>query len=222
MQYLYHSQASASLLVLEGDEYRYIVKARRHKKGDIIHLRNHQNHILYSYLITEITRREAFLSLDSEYELIVNASKKLHIGWCVIDPKSIEKVLPALNEMGLGGVTFIYCNRSQKSFKLDFKRMEKILINSSQQSGRSSMMKLDECHSLEDFLQKYPDSMMLNFSQCKISNDSGIETIVIGCEGGFDDDEISMFKEDKIVGLDTPMILKSESAAMAITSKTVL
>ena len=38
-----------------------------------------------------------------------------------METKNIEKVLPTLNEMGVHEITFIYCERSQKSFKVDFK-----------------------------------------------------------------------------------------------------
>jgi len=218
MQYLYHTEAKASTLRLRGDEHRYIFKVRRHRKGEIIALRNLKDDNIYYYRIISLDKKEAYLVLENSEKLIIKAKKKLHIGWCIIEPKNIEKVLPTLNEIGVTSISFIYCTRSQKSFKLDFKRLEKILLNSSQQCGRSDIMKLEIVDSLENFLDTYPNAKALNFSENRLSNIENIDSIVIGCEGGFTNNEIKLFN-NSIIGLDTSLILKSESAICAMASK---
>jgi len=220
--YLYHKEAGASTLTLTGDEHRYLFKVRRHKAEDMLYLRNLQDGYLYTYEILSIDKYSAVLTLFSRQYLEVKASSALHIGWCIIDTKNIEKVLPSLNEMGVEKITFIYCKRSQKSFKLDFKRLEKILLNSSQQSGRSVMMKLEIAESLKDFLKENPQSYMLNFSEKCIEDEEGISTIVIGSEGGFSEEERALFEQEKIVGFNTQLVLKSESAVCAVASKILL
>ncbi len=222
MLYLYHKEAGKSQLSLLGDEHRYIFKVRRHKVDDTLYLRNLEDGLLHQYLITYIDKRSVTLELQESQTLEIKAKVPLHIGWCVIDPKNIEKVLPSLNEMGVEKITFIYCKRSQKSFKVDFKRLEKILLNSSQQSGRSEMMHLDLADDLESFLNKYPQSKMLNFSENRLAQEHKIDTIVIGCEGGFNEEEVALFKKDAIIGLDTPLVLKSESAVCGVASKILL
>jgi 16S rRNA (uracil1498-N3)-methyltransferase len=222
MLYLYHKEASQPQLTLAGDEHRYIFKVRRHKADDLLYLRNLEDGFIYEYKVTAIDKRSVILDLQNSHELSVNAQRSLHIGWCVIDPKSIEKILPSLNEMGVEKITFIYCKRSQKSFKPDFKRLEKILLNSSQQSGRSEMMKLEMADDLENFLEKYPQSKMLNFSENNFVSNSDFDTIVIGCEGGFHENEVALFKVENIVGFDTALVLKSESAVSAVASKVLL
>jgi len=222
MQYLYSSDAKVPLITLSGDEHRYIFKVRRHRVGDVIALRNLQDEYIYHYHITHIDKKSAILELQDSQKLTIKAPHFLHIGWCVIDTKNIEKVLPSLNEMGVSKISFIYCKRSQKSFKIDFKRLEKILLNSSQQCGRSVMMELDVVDSLQRFVEIYPDAKMLNFSQDNFVQKDNIDTIVVGCEGGFSDDEVALFDSQKIVGFNTPLILKSESAVCAISSKVLL
>jgi 16S rRNA (uracil1498-N3)-methyltransferase len=216
VQYLYHSEASASTLYLTGDEHRYIFRVRRHRAGESIYLRNLDDDILYRYLISIIDKKEALLELESQELYPLKATKYLHIGWCIIDPKSIEKALPTLNELGVSKVTFIYCKRSQKSFKIDFKRYQKILLNSSQQSGRSDMMRLELVDNLSEFMRVNPQSYLLNFSEKKLSSGSAIETIVVGCEGGLSGDEVELFESSRVVGLDTPLILRSESAVAVV------
>ncbi len=218
MQYLYHSEASSSTLYLTGDEHRYIFKVRRHRVGESIYLRNLEDDILYRYLIASIDKKEALLELESQESYPLKATRELHIGWCIIDPKSIEKALPTLNELGVSKVTFIYCKRSQKSFKVDFKRYQKILLNSSQQSGRSDIMKLELIDNLSEFMRANPQSYLLNFSDKKLSSSSDIETIVVGCEGGLSANEVKLFESDRVVGLDTPLILRSESAVAVVGS----
>jgi len=222
MLYLFHTQAGRSQLTLTGDDHRYIFKVRRHKVDDAIHLRNLEDGFLHHYVITYIDKRSVILDLKERISLEIKAKKTLHIGWCIIDPKSVEKVLPTLNEMGVEKITFFYCKRSQKSFVLDFKRLEKILLNSSQQSGRSEMMKLETASDLNSFLEDNPQAKMLNFSKNNFVSSTDIETIVIGCEGGFHEEEVSLFEAQNIVGFDTPLVLKSESAACAIASKILL
>ena len=220
--YLHHKEAGEPQLTLVGDEHRYIFKVRRHKVEDTLYLRNLADGLLYRYLITHLDKRSVLLELQESQTLEVKAKRSLHIGWCVIDPKNIEKVLPSLNEMGVEKITFIYCQRSQKSFKVDFKRLEKILLNSSQQSGRSEMMQLEMADDLERFLKDHPESKMLNFSENRVDTQEDIKTIVIGCEGGFHEDEVAFFKPQNIIGLDTPLVLKSESAVCAVASKLLL
>lgn len=222
MQYLHHKQAGEETLLLKDDAYRYIFKVRRHRKGETIALRNLKDETIYHYKISHLDKKEAYLLLENSEILVIKAKKKLHIGWCIIDPKSIEKLLPTLNEIGVDTISFIYCKRSQKSFKLDFTRFEKILLNSSQQSGRSEMMKLEIVESLELFLEQNPNSVALNFSDNVLENGRDIGVMVIGCEGGFSDEEMAMFDEKHIVGLDSALILKSESAVCAVASKILL
>jgi 16S rRNA (uracil1498-N3)-methyltransferase len=222
MLYLYHKNAGRQQLTLLGDEHRYIFKVRRHKIDDVLYLRNLQDELLHRYLITTLDKHSVILELQESSTLEVKAKTDLHIGWCIIDPKNVEKVLPTLNEMGVDKITFFYCKRSQKSFTLDFKRLEKILLNSSQQSGRSQMMKLERAEDLASFLQDNPHAKMLNFSENNFISKSKIETIVIGCEGGFHEEEVALFDASDIVGFDTPLVLKSESAVCGVAGKILL
>ncbi len=222
MQYLYHSEAGLPWLELSGDEHHYLFRVRRHKDGDIIYLRNLRDQMLCRYHIDRIDKKSAVLVLEEQKEHRVEARLRLHLGWCMIDPKTIEKSLPSLNEMGVAKITFIYCQRSQKDFKTDFKRLEKILLNSSQQCGRSVLMELAEAKSLTQFLGENPGSRLLNFSENRLDDKACIETLVIGAEGGFNKDECSLFGEEMVVGLDTSLILKSESAACAVAGKLLL
>ena len=64
---------------------------------------------------------------------------------------------------------------------------------------------------------------MFNFSHNNIKDKKeDINTIILGCEGGFSLDEIAKFSKDNIVGIDSSMILKSETAIVSIASLLLL
>ncbi len=222
MQYLLSPEAGASQITLRDAAYRYLIKVRRHRLGDRVALRSGEDETIHYYRLDRIDRRTADLMWQSHEVLPITARRTLHIGWCLIDPKNIEKVLPVLNEIGVAAITFIGCARSQHTFRLDENRLQKILDNSSQQCGRSEAMKLEHAESLSVFVANHPEARLLHFSDHHLGCDAPAETVIIGPEGGFTDDEVALFGPDRIVGLDTPMILRSESAAVAVASRILL
>ena len=214
MQFIYHNESGSKILKLGGELHKYIFKIRREKRKEFF-FRNLVDFNLYRYKLIQINKKESIFKLVDFEEKIVENDINLHIGWCIIDNKEIEKHIHILNELGVKKITFIKCKYSQ-NYKLNLDRVKKILINSSMQCGRSSVIKIDFCNSLIEFKNKYPSSFMLNFSDKKINNfKNEIDTIVIGCEGGFSDDEVKLF-ENKIVGINSNTILKSESATIYI------
>jgi len=223
MQFIYHANSGDSLLIIDKDLHKYLFKVRRSKVKDNIFLRNLENNFIYKYQIISIDKKQAQISLISKEYKEIKTNKSLHIGWCIVDPKTIEKEIASLNELGVTKISFIYCNYSQKQYKINFEKLEKILINSSQQCGRSSIIKLEVIDSFEEFLGIYPNSYMFNFSSNRIDTQKdNIETIIVGCEGGFSKSEVENFNQDKIVGINSNMILRSETAIVSITSKILL
>jgi len=223
MQFSFHENASNSLLEIEDDLYKYIIKARRHRIGDKIAFRNLKDDFIYFYKLNFIDRKKAFFELISSEIKIVENSKKLHIGWCLIDPKIVEKSIASLNELGVAKITFIYCQYSQKNFKVNIEKLNKILINSSSQCGRSSIIELNICDSLDEFLEDNKNIYVLDFSNQLIDNKKeDIKTLLLGCEGGFSKIEREQFDRENIVGFNSSLILKSETAVISATSKILI
>ncbi|RXK00602.1 16S rRNA (uracil(1498)-N(3))-methyltransferase [Arcobacter sp. CECT 8989] len=223
MQFTYHQEASQEFLTVDNETYKYLFKARRHKIEDEIYFRNLDDKNIYLYKVIEISRKDARLQLVSFEEKIVENDKKLHLAWCVIDPKTVEKNIASLNELGLEKITFIYCEYSQKNFKLNLEKLEKILLNSSSQCGRSSIIKLEICKSLDEFLSVNKNVYLLDFSKQNIETKKNeIETLLLGCEGGFSETERETFDTDKIVGFNSNLILRSETAAISAVSKIII
>ncbi len=223
MIYILDDEAGESVLHIRGDLYKYLIKVRRHKEGDEISFRSRENiKVLHRYKIETLEPRSAELSLLGSEEIEVKSKKSLHVGWCIIDTNSIEKVLPSLCEIGVERVSFISCERSQKNIKLDFKRFQRIMEASMQQCGRSSYIEFDTYKSVEEFVIKFPDTNVFDFCDETLQDYSNIKTVLIGCEGGFSGKEKELLSSLKRFRLDTPMVLRSESAVLAIASKIVL
>lgn len=223
MQFIYDKNAKNELLKIEDENYNYIVKARRHKLDDILDFRNLEDDFLYSYKISQIDKKSLFLNLLKKEEKIIENSKKIHLAWCVVDPKTIYENIASLNELGVDKITFVYSDFSQKNFKINFEKLEKILINSSSQCGRSSIIKLDIYKNIDTFIADNPDTYFLDFSQTSIdSKVSDIKTLMIGTEGGFSKRERELFNKNFIVGFSSNLILKSQTAIISATSKIIL
>lgn len=223
MQFTYDEFCGENILEIKDDVYNYLIKARRHKIDDEIYFRNLKDENLYLYKIILIDKKKAILNLlNSEKKILIN-NKSLHIGWCVIDPKTVEKYIASLNEIGVDRISFIYSDYSQKNFKINIEKLEKILINSSCQCGRSDIIKLDISKNLNEFISKNQDIYFLDFSKTSIDEKRGeIKTIVVGCEGGFSNNERDKFDKDFIVGFNSNLILRSETAVLSVCSKIIL
>jgi len=223
MIYLLHQDAGKEVLQIKGEDFKYLIKVRRHTLGDMIAFRDKENlERLYHYKLRDIAPREAFFELISSEIVKIKAKKDLHIGWCVIDNKSIEKVLASLNEIGVQKITFIYCERSQKNFKLDLKRFERIIEASNQQCGRTKVIEFMVCKNLENFIRENPQTKVFDFTEKTLGCESDFQTVLIGCEGGFSKNEKEFLKKQEVFRLDTPMVLRSESAVVAVASKILL
>ncbi|MCT7516459.1 16S rRNA (uracil(1498)-N(3))-methyltransferase [Aliarcobacter cryaerophilus] len=223
MQFIYDKNAKNELLKIEDENYNYIVKARRHKLDDILDFRNLEDDFLYSYKISQIDKKSLFLNLLKKEEKIIENSKKIHLAWCVVDPKTIYENISSLNELGVDKITFVYSDFSQKNFKINFEKLEKILINSSSQCGRSSIIKLDIYKNIDTFIKDNPDTYFLDFSQTSIdSKVLDIKTLMIGTEGGFSKRERELFNKNFVVGFSSNLILKSQTAIISATSKIIL
>ena len=223
MIYIFEESAGLDQITLKGELYKYLIKVRRHSVGDLIAFRNKESiENLHHYEIIELAGRYALLSLVKSEKLELQSQKELHIAWCIIDPKSVEKVLASLCEIGVSKISFISCDRTQKNFKVDFKRYERIVEASMQQSGRTSLLTFDSYKNIASFIKEYPDTKVFDFSDKFLEGSTDFKRVLIGCEGGFSPQEKKMLASQDIFRLKTPMVLRSESAVFSVASKILL
>lgn len=221
MKFIFDNEASKNELYIKGEIFKYLFKVRRHSLNDTIEFRNPQNPaIVYSYKVSTLEAREAKLTLLDTKETIVQSNTKLHLLWCIIDPKEIEKTLANLCEIGVSKISFIYCKRSQNNYKIDLNRLKRLELASMQQCGRTTFMEYEILKDLKEAFDKYDNITVFDFSDTLLNDYSHVKIALIGCEGGFSDDEKRLFHQT--YRLNTPLTLRSQSAVVAISSKVLL
>lgn len=251
MQFLFDENAGNTELSLSDDAFKHL-KVRRVRENECINLRNLKDDFLYIYEIKSLFKSRVELILRESITQKVPNIKPLSLALSIIEPKIIEKTIPILNELGLTRLIFVQSDFSQGNFKLDFERLNRILINSCEQCGRANLMKFELFNSTIDFKKAHQDAIMVDFSgeiwdefnaknlsKNQILNlnenptqnattsqeiNKNIDEILseneiffIGAEGGFSDNERTLFKRK--IRLKSPYILRSQSAIIAIAAK---
>jgi 16S rRNA (uracil1498-N3)-methyltransferase len=222
MEFLFLEEAGKNEIFLKNEKYRHIFMSRRTNISENIRIRNLKDGFLYIYEIGEIKKNRARLFLREKIKKRVEPKRFLHLLWAIIEPKTIQKTLPALNEIGVSKITFFYSRRSQRNFILKKERLEKILQASCGQCGRSSLMEIEFLSSIEDVVKKYKDFFVLDFNEKTFNSSDNIWQVMIGCEGGFDESERKLLEPYKKISFDTSNVLKSETAAVSLASKILL
>lgn len=218
MVYIYDENAGAEFLEIHKDRFAHL-KARRVKDGDRIDIRNLKDGYNYIYEINSISKKSMSLNLVFKNSL-PDFKHELEIAWAVVEPCVIEKTLPSLNEMGVGKILFVYTEFSQKNIKLDIKRFERILIQSSQQCGRNSITEFEIYNSCDELLKVYDKVSLVDFAGKSFNNAQKDEILFIGPEGGFSQTERGKFKNS--YALNSKYILRSNTAVLAVAGKILL
>lgn len=220
MQFLFHTNAGDPILTLEGDCYRHLYRARRTRQTQALSLRNLTDDNLYIYDQARITKTNATLHLKETIHSPNRSVQTTHIILGIIDLKSIQKVLPFLNELGVAKLTLFYGDFSQRSEKINQEKLQAILIASSQQCGRSDLLKIDFLENLEEVIASYQQVHVFDFGGGSLEAQKIQPTsILIGPEGGFSLRERKILEGFPIYSTRENIILRSETACIFVASK---
>ena len=219
--FFYNKNAGLNTLKIDDNDFNHIFKVRRLKTKEVFFFRNFKEDKLFKYKLLELKKRSAILNLEEVSPHKKVPKKYLHIAWCVIDTKIIEKTLASLNEIGLSKISFIYAKRSQKNFDINKERIKKIIIASNIQCGRTDFMQIDIKNNIKEFIKENENTNVLDFNgNTKINSE--INTVLVGPEGGYSNDEREILKNYNKISFKNNIILRSENAVRAISSKILL
>lgn len=152
--------------------------------------------------------------------------RELHLFISLPKKDKFEWILEKGTELGVTRFIPIISQRSEKK-SFNYERAQKIIIESSEQSGRTRLPEISEIISLEDAVsQSFPcfafspegDAFTIEHAQ----NYSPLGAF-IGPEGGFTDSEIFLFKKEgiRVYSLGS-QILRAETAAIATATLLLL
>lgn len=220
MQFLYHENSGAPQISLQDSSLHYICNVRRFRVGDSIKLSNMKDNFLFHYRIESKLKKEIILNLKYK-EAAPKANFGAHIIQGIIDHNEFYKNLPLLNELMVSKITLFYADFSQKQFRFNINRIDKILISSCMQCARVHKMDIEFMPNLDSILDIYPHSMAFDFNN-EVKNDifKNCKSFIIGPEGGFSLRERKLL-EGKSFALNHNLILKSSTASVFIAAKSL-
>ena len=212
MRFAFHPQAGDSTLLVEGELFVHLFRARRKTHGEFA-FRNLLDDNLYMYALESLGRKSATLQLQSCSFAPNKPTHALHLLCAIIDNKAIERDLPLLNEFGAAKLTFFPAELSQ-NFRIDIERLERIARHSSEQCGRSDCVQIALAESLDSLLRAFPHAAVLDFggeslAQCA----GGVREILIGAEGGFSESEREKMRHLRKLS-SGELVLRASSAAV--------
>ncbi|OBV30022.1 hypothetical protein BKN38_00290 [Helicobacter sp. CLO-3] len=186
MRFVYHADAGAPEVEIEGESFIHIFGSRRTKASETLALRNLRDDMLHTYAIISINRKSAHLRLESSARTPCKMSRFTHIIWAITHPQTIQKALPYLNELGLSRLSLFWSEFSQKNAKIELEKLRRILIGSCEQCGRSDMMEIEILRDLDEVLARYERACALDFGGEVVSGvKSGAESSVdFGADSG--------------------------------------
>ncbi|MFZ2621137.1 MAG: RsmE family RNA methyltransferase [Minisyncoccia bacterium] len=185
----------------------------------------------YLALITSLRNTGATMEIiEKKFRKNLNNARNLFLCVGLIKKDNFELVVQKTTELGAKHIIPVLCERSEKK-NLNMKRLEKIAIEASEQSGRGDIPIISEIVELsyllknntlpkEKFFLHMDGQYIGDTLQNKNSKDLAV---FIGPEGGFSDKEIQdfAFHNTPSVSLGT-QTLRAETTAIAVTSLLLL
>lgn len=209
--------------ILNEVESNHACKVLRLNEGEAIEIFNGQG-IVAQALITRShhKRCEAKIERIQAFE----APKRLiHLAICPTKGNDrFEWMLEKIVEIGVDEITPLISENSERN-KLNFERLEKIILSATKQSLRAYMPKLMEPQKVADFIVANPKALMAhcndNFVRQSLNASyDGTESIVmIGPEGDFSKKEIELALQNglKTVSLGNNRLRTETAGLVAIT-----
>lgn len=220
---------------LSDDAFGHTVRVLRLKDGDDITLftgvAEPEGYFEYQGKLCNVGKKRADIEIIAK-KLVENESPlNIHLGQGISRGERMDFTLQKSVELGVNTITPIFTERC--GVKLSGERLEKkhdqwqkIVISACEQSGRCTVPIVAQPIYLEDWLQQQSSALKLNLhpraqhSIMSLPIENNRVRLLIGPEGGLNDDEISAATaagfHDVLLG---PRVLRTETAALtAITA----
>lgn len=156
----------------------------------------------------------------------ISQRKNIWLCMALIKKDNFELIVEKAVELGVSNVVPLLCEHSEKK-NLNPKRLDKIIKEATEQSGRGDLMKVHEVKTLKELFESgiLPQEKVTfdpngkSWGEYRNSINQNSIAVFIGPEGGFSPKELEFFKSYNVnvVSLGS-QILRAETAAIAIAS----
>ena len=183
----------------------------------------------YLCMISSLRNLGATVEVIQKKKMEKNARKNLWLCLSIIKKDNFELVVEKATELGVTNIVPVLSERSEKK-NLNMERLQKIAIESSEQSGRGDIPIIHEVVELSDLIKndKLPKEKIVLHPEGEyigefLEKNPRELAIFIGPEGGWSDREMKEFSEHNILAISLgSQILRAETAAIAVSSLLLL
>lgn len=233
LYYLPRENISGNLASFPPEEARHAIQVVRHKIGDEILAVDGEGG-WYRVRLRNVNKRVAEGEIVETRRGVGEPTFNLTVALALLkNQKRYDLFVEKAAELGVSRIIPLITSRTEKK-TIKTQRVEKILIAAMKQCGRSKLVDFDEVQPLSALLQKGADvdayccheaageSVSL---RTQLASQPGSMNILmmIGPEGGFSDEEVSMMESQgfSVVSLG-PRRLRAETAAIVASAGVML
>ena len=198
------------------------IKVFRLKASDRVILFN-GNGMEYEGYFKILAKNEAVLIFDKENNIENTPKVELHIFQSIIKKDNFELIAQKCTEIGVSAFHPIISERSEKK-DLNIERINKIVTEASEQSGRGSVPEVFTPASLEDSIKDFLGNLFVldfdgkNFSSIKPKDGDKIG-LLLGPEGGWSEKEREFLKRKGIKSVSLGnQVLRAETASIVASA----
>lgn len=223
---LFYNPTIETDLFLEKEEHTHASRVLRKKAGDSIFILNGNGDLFYCE-ITDIGSNKTFVTVNKKESFQKNCN--LHIAIAPTKNNNrMEFFLEKSTEIGISEITPILCERSERKV-IKKERMEKIILSAAKQSKNFHVPIFNEMISFSQFIKENncenkliahceDENSKSDLFSYKFKKSSNI-TILIGPEGDFTRNEITLAKENNFKELSLGSTrLRTETAGIVATT----
>lgn len=217
---------TGEILVADPEKIHQWLRVFRYKAGDKVVLLDGSG-FEFECEFKGLSPGGAELQILKVGENVKMPAQELFLFQSLIKNDKLEWVLQKGTELGVSRFMPILADRSEKK-SLNIMRAKKIIVEASEQCGRGNLPKFYEVMKLEEAFGQYDaKSVVFHPDAPKFDKRDFISekrlAVFIGPEGGWSDREMELFRQKNIpIYSFSPLVLRSETAAIAISSLILL
>jgi 16S rRNA (uracil1498-N3)-methyltransferase len=184
-------------------------------------------------LINEFAMDKVILQIKKTYPSCYMPVHEIWLCAAVIKKDNFEWTVEKATELGVSHIIPILSDRSEKK-SLNIERLEKIIIEASEQSGRGNIPTIHQIMTLNEAIEHIKQKVARGTSEVLAFHTEGelfqdaildkkkSTTLFIGPEGGWSGNEVDLFHNNNIpLKCLGKQVLRAETAAVAVLSKLV-